>query len=63
MEISRKIITRHWFSFFGFALILCALNFIGLLLLGVGLLVTLPVSACAAAIAYKEIIGLYSTEW
>ena len=63
MEISRKIITRHWFSFFGFALVLCALNFFGLLLFGVGLLVTIPVSACAAAIAYKEIIGLHSTEW
>ncbi len=63
MEIIRKIITRNWFSFFGFALVLCALNFLGLLLLGVGLLVTVPVSACAAAIAYKEIIGLSSTDW
>jgi len=63
METSRQIITKNWFTFFGFAFALFALNFLGLLVLGVGLLVTIPVSSCAAAIAYKEIIGLYSTEW
>jgi uncharacterized membrane protein len=63
METSRQIITKNWFTFFGFALALFALNFLGALALGVGLLVTIPVSACAAAIAYKEIIGLYSAEW
>ncbi|WP_157098390.1 hypothetical protein [Chlorobaculum limnaeum] len=32
-------------------------------LTGVGLLVTIPVTSCAAAIAYKEIVGLHSAEW
>jgi uncharacterized membrane protein len=63
MEISRKIITKNWFAFFGFAFALFAINFLGAIALGVGLLVSIPVSACAAAIAYKEIIGLYSSEW
>ncbi len=63
METSRKIITRNWFAFFGFALVLLALNVLGALALGVGLLVTIPVTSCAAAIAYKEIVGLYSSEW
>jgi len=63
METSRKIITRNWFAFFGFAFALLALNFLGMLALGVGLLVTIPVISCAAAIAYKEIVGLYSSEW
>ncbi len=63
METSRAIITRHWFSFFGFALVLFVLNFFGALALGVGLMVTIPVTSCAAAIAYKEIVGLYSSEW
>ena len=63
METSRAIITRQWRSFYGFALLLFALNLLGALALGVGLLVTIPVTSCAAAIAYKEIVGLYSSEW
>ena len=63
LETSRKIITKNWFSFFGFSFALFVINILGFLALGVGLLVTIPVTACATAIAYKEIIGLYSTEW
>ena len=63
MELSRKIISRNWFAFFGFALVLLALNLLGTLAFGVGLLVSLPVTSCAAAIAYKDIVGLYSSEW
>ena len=63
METSRQIITRNWFAFFGFAFALFALNFFGALAFGVGLLVSIPVSACAAAIAYKEIMGMYSADW
>ncbi|NTV98219.1 MAG: hypothetical protein HGA70_03550 [Chlorobiaceae bacterium] len=63
METSRKIISRHWFAFFVFAIALFAVNLLGILALGVGILVSIPVSACASAIAYKEIMGLYSSEW
>jgi hypothetical protein len=63
METSRSIISRNWFAFFGFSFALFAVNLLGVLALGVGLLVTIPVTACAAAVAYKDIIGLYSTEW
>jgi uncharacterized membrane protein len=63
LETSRKIISKNWFAFFGFALALFAINLLGCLAFGVGLLVTVPVTACAAASAYKEIVGLYSTEW
>ncbi|WP_076790644.1 hypothetical protein [Chlorobium sp. KB01] len=63
METSRKIVTRQWWAIFGFACLLALLNFGGALALGVGLLVTIPVSSCAVAIAYKEIVGLYSSEW
>ncbi|NTU96547.1 MAG: hypothetical protein HGA62_01890 [Chlorobiaceae bacterium] len=63
METSRKIISRHWFAFFGFAFILFAINMLGVLALGIGTLVSIPVSACASAIAYRELIGLYSADW
>ena len=63
LETSRKIIAKNWFAFFGFAFALFAINLLGCLALGVGLLVTIPVTSCAAAIAYKEIAGLYSNDW
>lgn len=63
METSRQIISRHWFAFFGFGIALFAVNMLGAIALGIGLLVTIPVTSCAAAIAYKEIMGLYSEEW
>ncbi len=63
LETSRKIITKNWFAFFGFSFALCVINILGCLAFGVGLLVTIPVTACATAIAYKEIVGLYSSGW
>ncbi|AOS83987.1 hypothetical protein BIU88_07420 [Chlorobaculum limnaeum] len=63
METSRKIVTKNWFAFFIFALLLFLVNVLGIIALGVGLLVTIPITSCAAAIAYKEIVGLHSTEW
>lgn len=42
MEWSRKLITRNWWRFFGLLLVLVALNALGLLLAGIGLLFTLP---------------------
>jgi len=63
MEISRKIISRNWFAFLLFALVLCCINLLGALAFGIGLLVTLPVTSCAVAIAYKEIVGLNASTW
>jgi hypothetical protein len=63
MEMSRNIVTRHWFAFFGFALLLFLVNLLGMIALGAGMLVSIPVTACAAAVAYKEIVGIYSEEW
>lgn len=63
METSRKIVTNNWFGFFVFALLLFLVNVLGVIALGVGVLVTIPVTSCAVAIAYKEIVGLHSAEW
>jgi uncharacterized membrane protein len=60
LEASRKLITKNWFSFLGFALLLFLINFVGALLFGIGLLVTIPLSACAVAAAYADIVGLGS---
>ncbi len=63
MEMSRKVISRNWFAFFLFALVLCFINLLGALAFGIGLLVTLPVTSCAVAVAYKEIVGLNASTW
>jgi len=60
MEASRKVITKKWFSFLGLGLLLALVNILGLIILGVGLLVTIPFSACVVAAAYEDIVGLNS---
>jgi uncharacterized membrane protein len=60
METSRKLITKKWFSFFVLLLALFFLNLGGAILLGIGLLVTIPLSVCIVAAAYEDIVGLNS---
>lgn len=60
METSRQLITKKWFSFFGLMLLLFLLNMAGLMVLGIGLLVTVPLSICIVSAAYEDIIGLNS---
>ncbi|GAB4462190.1 MAG: hypothetical protein OHK0037_12670 [Elainellaceae cyanobacterium] len=61
MESSRKVVSTRWFSWFGFLIVLTLINVVGFLLFGVGLLITVPLSICATAIAYQDIMGLSST--
>ncbi|MDB9528434.1 hypothetical protein PN498_20755 [Oscillatoria sp. CS-180] len=60
LETSRKVVGKKWFSFFGFALLLGLLNLGGLILVGLGLLITVPLTACAVIAAYEDIVGLNS---
>lgn len=57
MEASRKTTGRDLAGFVVFFLLLCLMNFIGLMLAGIGLLITLPVSLAAIAVAYQEVVG------
>jgi uncharacterized membrane protein len=63
MELSRKTVHKHWFEMFGFFLVLCLINFGGLLLLGFGLLVTVPWTLCTLTVAYQDIFGIRSTSF
>lgn len=58
LESSRKVITKNWFSFFAFGIVLFLINVVGFLIFGIGLLVTVPVSQCAIAAAFQDIVGL-----
>jgi hypothetical protein len=63
MELSRKTVHKHFFEVFGFFLLLCLINFGGLLLLGLGLLVTVPWTLCTLTIAYRDIFGIQSNSF
>jgi hypothetical protein len=60
METSRRSVQTGWFKIFGLLLLLFLLNIAGILALGVGLLVTAPLSHCIIAVAYDDIFGIKS---
>jgi hypothetical protein len=60
MELSRRTVQGRWFSIVAFVLVLTLINLAGILCLGAGLLVTIPVSLCAWTAAYREIFGFQS---
>jgi uncharacterized membrane protein len=57
MEISRKLITRNWWSIFGLMILVFLINLLGVLLLFVGILFTIPITYCAIYAAFDEIVG------
>jgi uncharacterized membrane protein len=60
METSRRSVQTRWFKFFSLFLLLFLLNLGGILALGVGLLVTAPLSHCILTAAYADIFGIKS---
>ncbi len=57
MELSRKVVTKHWFKFLGFGIVLALLIFAGALALGFGVFVALPLVCAATIYAYEDILG------
>lgn len=57
MELSRKVVTRHWFKFFGMTLLIILLMFAGALVVWVGLLVAMPILFLTVMYAYEDIFG------
>jgi uncharacterized membrane protein len=60
LELSRRTVNPHWFGMFAFFLVLLLINLAGLLVVGLGLLITLPFTACAITVAYADLFGLQS---
>lgn len=58
MEASRLVIHREWFGIFGFVLVLIMINILGFMALGIGLLITVPLSYCALYAAFDDIVGI-----
>jgi uncharacterized membrane protein len=57
LEASRKLISKNWFSMFGFILVLTLINMAGILALGVGIIFTAPLTICTLLVAYDDILG------
>jgi GYF domain 2 len=61
MELSRKVVTKHWFLVFAFLLVLGLVATAGLLACCVGLLVTVPLFWVSLMYAYEDIFGRQTT--
>jgi len=59
MESSRRLVMQDLLGHVWFVVVLAFFNLLGLLLFGVGLLVTIPVSIAAIAVAYQENVGFH----
>jgi hypothetical protein len=57
MELSRKLVTRHWWLVFGLALLCLLLRFAGTLVCCIGFFVALPVTVAAVVYAYEDIFS------
>ncbi|MGH1485560.1 MAG: hypothetical protein ACRBCI_05015 [Cellvibrionaceae bacterium] len=58
LEISRKTITKKWFKFFGFVLLVSLIMIVAAIPLGIGLIWALPWIALVFAILYRNMFGL-----
>jgi len=57
MEVSRKVLTRCWWSFFLFSIVSALINFCGVLLCGIGLFFTAPLTMLALMFLYEDLFG------
>jgi uncharacterized membrane protein YesL len=57
LETSRKTVTRHWWSVFGLMLLSIPFIILGLVCLGVGIFVALPLIMGAMAYAYEDLFN------
>lgn len=60
METSRKAVTKHWFKFFLFMLVMSLIMAISMIPLGLGLIWTVPMMAVGFAVMYRETFGIES---
>ncbi len=57
MEASRKLVIQDLLGWGLFVTLLILLNLLGLMLAGIGVLITIPITAGAIAAAYRDFVG------
>lgn len=60
MELSRKVVNRHWWTILGLGLIAYLVLLLGACCCGVGYFIALPVAIGAITFAYDDIFGAHS---
>ena len=55
MKMSRKLITKRWFLIFGYLILISLIGIAGVLLVGIGMLYTVPVFMCANYVVFHEV--------
>ena len=61
MELSRKVVTQHWWLVFCLVIVVGVLTFIGFLACCIGLLASVPLALGALFYAYEDIFGASAT--
>jgi uncharacterized membrane protein len=56
MEFSRKLVTKNWWSFFGLGIVAGLIAMSGILLLGIGVIITAPIASCILYAAFNDIV-------
>ncbi|NOS72387.1 MAG: protein kinase [Verrucomicrobia bacterium] len=57
MELSRKMVTRHWWKLFGFVLILVLLHVAGFVAFCLGIFIAAPIATASLMYAYEDMFG------
>jgi uncharacterized membrane protein len=57
MEVSRQVVQRHWWSMFGFLIVLALIVVAGFIACLVGAIVAIPVATAALMFVYEDLFG------
>jgi len=57
MELSRKVVTKHWWKFLGFGIVLMLLLFAGVVAFFIGIFIAAPLILTQLMYAYEDIFG------
>jgi len=57
MELSRKMVSKHWFVVFGFLIVYSLVVLAGVIGCCIGIFVTLPIGLAALMCAYERIFS------
>ena len=59
MELSRRMVHKHWWKMLLFLLVLTGVLFVGILCCGIGIFVAAPIAIAAFMYAYEEVFGAW----
>jgi len=61
MELSRKVVSKHWWLMFGFLIVCALVTLAGVLVCCVGVFVAVAIVEAALMYAYEDIFGTQRT--